>query len=108
MIMFVSQDAHTGRFGQTRCYPVEIEEAGGDDDGVRRTDNYFQEEFGMVLFWPSQKGASPENGRVGGEGTQAEFQFPQIPFRVGSHSRHSFCIHADGFSFKTNLIFCHS
>jgi hypothetical protein len=59
-----------------------------DDNGVRRTDNYFQEESGMAYFWPSQEGAMEVNKRVlQGEldvvkGLKPSFKFPEFTVRV--------------------------
>ncbi|KIM40543.1 hypothetical protein M413DRAFT_445985 [Hebeloma cylindrosporum] len=60
-----------------------------DDNGVRRTDNYFQEESGMAYFWPSpsQGGAMEVNKRVlQGElevvkGLKPSFKFPKFTVR---------------------------
>ena len=59
-----------------------------DDNGVRRTDNYFLEEPGMAYFWPSQEGATESNKKVlQGElevakGLKPSFKFPKFTVRV--------------------------
>ena len=59
-----------------------------DDNGVRRTDNYFQEESGMAYFWPSKEGAMEANKRVlQGElevvkALKPSFKFPKFTVRV--------------------------
>jgi len=73
-----------------------------DDNGVRRTDNYFQEESGMAYFWPSKEGAMEVNKRVlQGElevvkALKPSFKFPKFAVRVRvQFSCRSFFMRAD-------------
>ncbi|KAF8150703.1 hypothetical protein B0H34DRAFT_665697 [Crassisporium funariophilum] len=58
-----------------------------DDNGVRRTDNHFQQTAGMAYFWPSREGAEKSNKRVlQGElelvrALKPSFKFPNITIR---------------------------
>jgi hypothetical protein len=58
-----------------------------DDNGARRTDNYFLQDSGTAYFWPSREGAEEPNKRVlQGElevakALKPSFKFPQVTIR---------------------------
>ncbi|KDR85823.1 hypothetical protein GALMADRAFT_234914 [Galerina marginata CBS 339.88] len=58
-----------------------------DDDGARRADNHFVEDFGSAYFWPSRQGAVGLNTRVmEGElellkSLKPSFKFPNVTVR---------------------------
>ena len=59
-----------------------------DDNGARRTDNYFVEDCGAAYFWPSREGEQVPNQRVlqgeleVGKGLKPSFKFPKLTIRV--------------------------
>lgn len=61
-----------------------------DDNGARRTDNYFVEECGVAYFWPSLEGEAVSNKRVlQGElevakSLKPSFKFPKLTIRVSN------------------------